>query len=109
MKILLDENIPIELKNNFENSAYEIFTVRDNGWEGKKNGELLKLMVENGFDVLVSIDKNIDKQQNITKYPLTLIILNALNNKIQTLSPFLPKIKELLNSELRKGIIKVEL
>jgi predicted nuclease of predicted toxin-antitoxin system len=39
MKILLDENIPTKVKFDF-GEGYEIFTVRDMNWLGKKNGEL---------------------------------------------------------------------
>ncbi len=37
MKLLLDENLPKRLKKDFAN--FEIFTVRDKGWNSKKNGE----------------------------------------------------------------------
>ena len=42
MRILLDENIPTKLKLDFGNE-YEVKTVRDMNWLGKKNGELLGL------------------------------------------------------------------
>lgn len=32
------------LKNDFP--THEIFTIRDKKWNGKKNGELMKLMIE---------------------------------------------------------------
>lgn len=40
MKILLDENMPTKVKYDFGES-HEVRTVRDMGWLGKKNGELL--------------------------------------------------------------------
>ena len=42
MNILLDENLPKQLKADF-GSDYDVKTVRDMGWLGKKNGELLGL------------------------------------------------------------------
>ncbi len=48
MKILLDENLPRKLKADF-GINYNVKTVRDMGWLGKKNGELLNLMVSNKF------------------------------------------------------------
>ena len=48
MKLLLDENLPKRLKLDFP--EHEIYTVRDKNWNGIKNGELLKLLVENNFD-----------------------------------------------------------
>ncbi len=49
MKLLLDENLPKKLKNDYSN--HETYTIRDMGWQGIKNGQLLTLMVENGFEV----------------------------------------------------------
>ena len=45
MKILLDENLPRQLKADF-GPDYDLKTVRDMGWLGKKNGELLGLIVD---------------------------------------------------------------
>ena len=56
MKLLIDENLPKRLKNDFPD--HEIYTVSDKGWNSKKNGELLKLMVEEGFNALLTFDKN---------------------------------------------------
>jgi len=44
MKILLDENLPKQLKVDF-GIDYDVKTVRDMGWLGKNNGELLELIV----------------------------------------------------------------
>lgn len=38
MKLLLDENLPRKLKQDL--SEFEVFTVSEKGWSGKKNGEL---------------------------------------------------------------------
>lgn len=58
MLLLLDENLPKRLKLDFP--EHEIFTVRDKGWNGIKNGELLRLLLENNFDALLTFDKNYD-------------------------------------------------
>ncbi len=57
MKLLLDENLPKRLKLDF--TEHEIYTVRDKGWNGIKNGDLLKLLIENHFDALLTFDKNL--------------------------------------------------
>jgi hypothetical protein len=36
--------------------------VRDKGWNGIKNGELLKLMLADGFHALLTFDKNLQHQ-----------------------------------------------
>ena len=65
MKILLDENIDVRFKNLFDATVHQVFTVKDMDWLGIKNGELLKLLEENHFDVLIAVDKNLPYQQNI--------------------------------------------
>lgn len=82
MKLLLDENLPNRLKLDF--SEHEIYTVRDKNWEGKKNGELMALLIENSFDALLTFDKNLQHQQNFQKYSIKslscLRLLTAMMN-----------------------------
>ena len=72
IQLLLDENLPKRLKLDFP--EHEIYTVRDKGWNGIKNGELLKLLIENNFNALLTFDKNLQHQQNFTKYTMTVFV-----------------------------------
>ena len=64
MLLLLDENIPKKLKNDFP--GHEVFTIKQRGWNGLKNGILLQKLIENDFHVLITFDKNFQHQQNFT-------------------------------------------
>lgn len=55
MRVLLDENLPRKFK--FRLSEYEVYTVQEKGWNGKKNGELLNLMLADKITVLLTVDK----------------------------------------------------
>jgi len=102
MKILLDENLPKQLKEDF-GPDYDVKTVRDMGWLGKKNGELLGLIVFNGFDFFVTIDKNLRYQQNLDRIELKIFLLLAINNRRETLQVLVEKIKEKIKeSNLQK-------
>jgi predicted nuclease of predicted toxin-antitoxin system len=92
MKILLDENLPKQLKADF-GIDYDVKSVRDMGWLGKKNGELLGLIVFNGFDFFVTIDKNLRYQQNLDRIDLKIFLLLAANNRRETLQALVEKIK----------------
>lgn len=96
MKLLLDENLPLKLKEDF--MEFEVSTVRDQGWRGKKNGELLQLMIENGFDVLLTFDKNLQYQQNFDNYPISVIVLVARINQYEVLKNMVPQVINLLSS-----------
>jgi predicted nuclease of predicted toxin-antitoxin system len=73
MKILLDENIDVRLKNFFP-VEYTVYTVRDMGWNGIKNGELLLLLKENNFDAWIVVDKNIPS----TKHSKSFLFCNCI-------------------------------
>jgi hypothetical protein len=75
---LLDENLPKRLKLDF--SEYEIYTVCDKEWNGIKNGELLKLLIENNFNALLTFYKNLQHQQNFEKYTIAVFVLSAKIN-----------------------------
>ncbi|MDQ0639501.1 hypothetical protein QF042_003066 [Pedobacter sp. W3I1] len=62
------------------------------GWNGVKNGELLKLMITDGFHVLITFDKNLQFQQNFAKYTLPIIVLNAFDNTYLALKELIPKL-----------------
>lgn len=97
MKLLLDENLPKRLKDDFPN--HEIYTVRDKGWNGIKNGELLQLMLDNGFHALLTFDKNLH-QQNFLQYTITVFVLSASNNTFIELTKLSPLVHEYLNKEI---------
>lgn len=106
MKLLLDENLPKRLKSDF--SEYEIYTVRDKGWNGKTNGALLKLMEADGFDVLITFDKNLRYQQNFKRYSIPVFVLNASDNSYLTLTKLVPQIKVLLKRKLLSGVTEIK-
>ncbi len=97
MKILLDESCPRKLQKDFGN-GHVVRTVRDMDWLGKKNGALLKLMVEAGFELFVTVDRNLSYQQNLEKFSIRIFVLCARDNRRETLALLIPKIFEILNS-----------
>jgi len=107
MRLLLDENLPKRLKLDF--TAYEIYTVRDKGWNGIKNDELLQLLLANNFTALLTFDKNLQHQQNFIKYTITVFVLSATINSYEALTKLTPKIKERLNKgDLPSGAIVIK-
>lgn len=91
MKILIDESLSEDLKKEF--SDFDVFTVNDMKWNSKKNGELLSLMVENSFDIFVTLDKNLKYQQNLKKFPLKIFCFRVNDSKLETIMPLIPQLK----------------
>lgn len=98
MKILLDENLPRKIKADF-GKGFEVKTVHDMGWLGKKNGELLGLITFHGFDIFVTLDKNLKFQQNLNKFNNSIFLLLAPDNRRQSHQPLIEKIRKKLKSE----------
>ena len=106
MKILLDESLPRKLKNDF-GINHEVWTVRDKGWLSKKNGELLKLMITNGFELFVTADQNLQYQQKIEKLPLTIAVLKGSDNRRSTLQNLIPILFKRINEGSLPNVIEI--
>ena len=106
MKLLLDENLPIRLKHRFS-SSLELSTVRDQEWTGIKNGHLLKLMRENDFKALITIDKNLRYQQNLDKNGIIIIVLMASTNRYQVVKEYVPLIEKEIPFKIDHGVIEL--
>ena len=88
-KVLLDENLPLKLKFRLQDVC-EIYTVNDKGWNALENGELISAMQNDGFDYLITSDKNLQYQQNLDKYSIGFIVLNVPNNNYETILSLVP-------------------
>jgi len=104
---LIYENLPKRLKKDFE--GHIVFTVRDMGWNGIKNGLLLERMLANGFQCFFTFDKNMQFQQNFEKYSIPVIVLNSDNNTYLSIAKLLPQILVILATELKPGINLIHL
>ncbi len=99
MRILLDESLPRKLA--LELTGHETQTVQRRGWAGLKNGVLLRTASQE-FQVFLTGDQNLAFQQNSAALPIAVIILVAVNNRIETLRPLVPRVLEVLQS-IRPG------
>jgi len=106
MKLLIDENLPKRLKTDFP--EHQIYTVSDMGWNKKKNGELLELMLKEEFEVLLTFDRNLQYQQNFVKFPISVFVLNASDNTYLTLKPLVNIIKKYLKAKLKAGATEIK-
>jgi hypothetical protein len=96
MKILLDECLPKRLKSFL--TDFEVNTTEEMGWTSLENGNLIKAAIEKEFDILLTIDKNLEFQQNIKSYNITVVVFNVPRNKIDFISPLIPELKEKINT-----------
>jgi predicted nuclease of predicted toxin-antitoxin system len=97
LKVLLDESVPRLVKTRL--AEFSITTVQEMGWSGMKNGELLGVAA-NQFDVFITADKQIRYQQNLSKSPLSFIILPT--NQVPLVITLLPALQKAIK-EIQKG------
>jgi predicted nuclease of predicted toxin-antitoxin system len=95
MRVLLDESLPRKLAAELPGHVTQ--TVQKQGWSGLKNGELLR-QASTEFDVFLTGDQNLAFQQNTTALPIAVVVLVAVNNRIETLRLLIPALLEALQS-----------
>ncbi|MCF8372880.1 MAG: hypothetical protein K9H64_14755 [Bacteroidales bacterium] len=100
MKILLDECVTKKAKKLL--LEFDVFTVYEVGFSGLKNGKLLAEAENSGFDILLTIDKNIDYQQNIGNFKLAIVVLDVVRSSIKYIEELIPKFKNQINT-IEKG------
>ena len=88
MKLLLDENLPHLMR--LELPGHDVFTAAYMGLGGVENGELLRRAAAAGFDALVTNDRGLEYQQNLTTLPLAVVVVLAPANTIEALRPAFP-------------------
>jgi predicted nuclease of predicted toxin-antitoxin system len=89
MRVLLDEQLPIDLASQLRGHVVE--TVAGRGCAGVKNGELLNRMSDH-YDVLITMDRGIEFQQEIPTLLFGIVLVRARSNRTQHLSPLIPAI-----------------
>ena len=107
MKIILDECVTKRLKPHLP--QHEVATVTEKGWSGLKNGQLMTAASAEGFDILLTIDKNLQHQQNVGKYPLIVVILNSPSSKLEMLVTFLPSFEKQIPAFTKGNAYLVEI
>lgn len=102
MKLLLDENLPHQLR--YELPGHNVATVAFMNWCGISNGDLLRLANEGGFDAVITNDRGLEHDQNPAQLPIAVVILMSLMNTIDSIRPHIP---ELLSTLADLGVKKL--
>ena len=85
MRVLLDESVPRRLARQIQD--HEVRSVHDVAWQ---------------FDALITVDRSLPFQQNLSKYDIAVVILAAKSNRLADLEPLLPDLQRVL-SEIGPG------
>lgn len=105
MRILLDEDIPRRLGAHL--IGHEVSTGPRQGWSGVKNGRLLTLAAAE-FDVFLTMDANLEFQQNLATLPIAVLVVKAASNRMEALVPLVPAILKTPGSMSPRVLCRVE-
>jgi hypothetical protein len=105
MKVLLDECVTRYLKRDF--TGHEVLTVEEAGFKGLKNGQLLQAATDQ-YDALVTVDQNIQYQQNLKTFAIAIIVLKAKRSTYPMLKPLMPQVLDTLEKIKPGEIIVVD-
>lgn len=103
MRVHLDESIPVDFVQDLAELSGQ--TVIGLGWAGLKNGALLR-QAAGQYQVLVTMDKNLQFQQNLAAHAIGVVLIRARSNRIDELRPLVPQILRAVGTvELGKVLV----
>ncbi len=107
MRILLDEDVPVQLRFDFP-SEFEVETVIYRGWDTLDNGDLWEV-AQHEFDAIITLDQNVEEQQNVDRYDLVVVVMQAGYGRRPELRPLIPEvINELMTRSPSTKVINVQ-
>ena len=106
MKVLLDECVTRKLKSRLPN--HEVYTVTDMQWNGLKNGILMSAAIGEGFDILLTIDKNLEYQQNLKKNSIIVAVFDVRQNNVKLYEPLLLVFEEQVPTFVKGNVYRIE-
>jgi len=94
MRVLFDQATPVPIRPYLK--GHDVRTAAQQGWDTLKNGELLAAAEADGFDVLLTTDKNMRCQQNLAGRKIAVVVLGL--QQWPDLRPHLQRIVEAINA-----------
>jgi len=73
MLILFDQGTPVPLRSFL--AGHTVRTAAQQGWSALSNGDLLRAAEAEGFDVLLTTDKNLPFQQRLEVRKIAIVVL----------------------------------
>lgn len=107
MKILLDECVTKKLRKFL--AGHEVFTVTDMKWNGFRNGNLMSRASDEKFDLVITIDKNLQFQQNIKNKNVAVVVFDSPSSKIEQLQKFIPAFNQQLETFQKSKVYIIKL
>jgi hypothetical protein len=105
MLVLFDHGTPAPMRPFLE--GHVVKRTQDMGWDQLTNGELLEAAEENGFDLLLTTDKNLRYQQNLTGRKIAVVVLG--NAQWPVLKLYVPRVVEAVSAAIPGSYFEVDI
>jgi len=105
MRVLLDECVSEGLRNYF--SGHDCQTARYAGLAGLENGQLLTAAETAKFDVVLTVDRGFEYQQNLGKRRIAVIIFCGKSDLLEDLVPLVPECLAQLESIHSGQVVRI--
>ncbi len=105
MKVLLDHCVPRRFRRLL--TGHEVRTAFEMGFAGLSNGALLA-QARGKFEAFLTVDQNVQFQQNLATLPLPVGIIVAPDNRYETLIPYAPTVLDWLSRPLVCELVRIE-
>jgi len=105
VKVLLDHCVPRRFRRLL--TGHDVSTAFEMGWAGLSNGALLA-QARQRFDAFLTVDQNVQFQQNLATIPLPVGVIVAPDNRFDTLAPYAPAVLDWLSRPLARELVRIE-
>ena len=105
MRVLLDHCVPRRFGRLL--TGHRVSTTHEMGWSGLSNGRLLAQACHQ-FDAFLTVDQNLQFQQNLTTLSLPVGVIMAADNRYETLRPYVPAVLIWLSRPLERELVRIE-
>jgi len=101
MRVLLDNNVNQRFARLL--TGHEVVHSRKMGWEERYNGTLIQAAEDEGFSVVITADKQMRYQQNVSRWKISIIVLNSWRITWRQIQPLGTKVQAILDGPLASG------
>ncbi len=105
MRVLLDNNVNRRFARLI--SGHDVIHARELGWTELENGDLIATAQREGFNVVITCDKQIQYQQNLAGRKISIIVLNSLFIKLADIKLLAPQVNQVLGKLVPASFIVI--
>jgi hypothetical protein len=105
MRILFDQGTPVPIARYL--AEHTVGISADLGWDRLRNGDLLAIAEESGYELLLTTDKNLRYQQNLTERKIAIVVIG--HAQWPTLEPHVERIVEAVNAAIPGSYAEVDI